>query len=139
MDERSDVLDGALGIDRIVKVKGLPKFLRQPITFTVQERFRRIEFAKWKDVTITEWNNVTNQPSELYKIIANIFLYGYYDPTTGAFLDAIAFDPLAALRLLCADRIKFSTGVNPRSKQNFVAFTFINLQQAGCVIYWQNG
>jgi len=135
--ERGNTLDGEMAIDRIVKVSGLPEFLRQPIVFTVQERFRRPEYAKWKDVTFTEWNTVTNLPSELYKITANIFLYGYYDEQASRFVDAIALDVQPTLRLLCNGKLTFRFGDNPRSHQTFVAFEFHHLHKAGCIIYWQ--
>jgi hypothetical protein len=52
--------------------------LRAPLGFTIQERFRRPRYAEFQDLTLTEWNGNSNLPSELYKIRAGMFLYGYY-------------------------------------------------------------
>jgi hypothetical protein len=134
----SDVLDGVFGVDRIVKVQAAAAFIRQPLSFTVQERFRRQEYARYKDITITEWNVRTNQPSELYKLMANIFLYGYYSTDGNSFIDAIAFDVQMALRLLVRGDIEVGHGSNPRSGQTFITITFDALYRAGCVIYWHS-
>lgn len=85
--DRAKILDGEMGVDRIVRVT--IHNLHAPLMFTVQERFRRPEFAKYQDMTVTEWNHASNSPSELYKINAGLFVYGYFDERSGRFPDAI--------------------------------------------------
>ena len=77
-NERGAVLDGELAVDCTVHVKAKDNDFHLPLTFTVQERYRRPYAMKWKDITITEWNPCSNTPSELYKITADYFVYGYY-------------------------------------------------------------
>ena len=50
--DRAKILDGEMGVDRIVRVT--IHNLHAPLMFTVQERFRRPEFAKYQDMTVTE-------------------------------------------------------------------------------------
>lgn len=133
MGERERILDGEMGIDRIVKVT-VPA-LHSPLVFTVQERFRRPQFAKYRDLTITEWNNASNLPSELYKINAGIFLYGYYDERTGSFIDAIAINVTDLLLVITRGEIRFTCERN-KKQQNFLGFKFADLESAGVVIYW---
>ena len=132
------VLDGDMAIDKIVKVTAIHDLFKQPIQFTVQERFRRMKFMEWQDITVTEWNNRSGLPSELYKLAANLFVYGYYDSVTNTFGDAIALSVTNLLITLCDGRLKFAYKNNPRSDQDFIGIKFAAASQAGCVIYWQN-
>jgi hypothetical protein len=132
MGERGRILDGEMGIDRIIRVT-VPS-LHAPLVFTVQERFRRPQFAKYKDLTVTEWNNASETPSELYKINAGIFLYGYYDEGAGSFVDAIAISVTDLLLMLAREQINYSSEYN-RKKQDFLAFRFDDLKTARVVIF----
>lgn len=76
--ERGAVLDGELAIDCTVKVFSPDENLRDGLIFTIQERYRHPAYARFRDITITEWNTRSNKPSELYKIAADYFVYGYY-------------------------------------------------------------
>ena len=75
---RGAVLDGELAIDCTVHIKAKDDDFHAPLTFTVQERYRRPSYARFQDITITEWNTRSNSPSELYKITADYFVYGSY-------------------------------------------------------------
>jgi hypothetical protein len=126
-------LDGKLAIDRVVNVS--TGTYRNPLRFTVQERFRQPENAKWQDLTITEWNNRTNLPSELYKLNADFFMYGYFDQVRRYFLDAIVINVSAMKLALIQGVIGSGTKTNPRSDQEFITITFSELHRAGLVIY----
>ena len=116
---RAFLLDTAVAVDRLLRVT--VKHLRMPITFDVQERFRRPQYHRFQDITITEWNHNTNQPSELYKIRAGWFVYGYYDDQRGVFLDVVAIPVPELLWAITSGRLPHKTGDNPRSNQTFVA------------------
>lgn len=133
MSERGRVLDGEMGVDRIVRVT-VPD-LHAPLIFTIQERFRRPKFSKYKDLTITEWNSASDLPSELYKINAGIFLYGYYDEKLDKFIDAIAISVTDLLISMVKNQITYSKGGN-KKQQSFFAFKFNDLKLANVVIYW---
>jgi hypothetical protein len=134
MGERGRILDGEMGVDRIVKVT-MP-YLHAPLVFTVQERFRRPEFDKYKDLTITEWNNASNMPSELYKINAGLFVYGYFDETENIFTDAIVISVTDLLLAISRGLINYSTEYNKKC-QYFLGFKFDHLEKAGVVVYWK--
>lgn len=139
--KRGEVLDGEMAIDRIVKVTAFSENLRQPLTFTVQERFRKPQFTKWQDITFTEWNHQSNLPSELYKLTANIFLYGYFDDGSSGkspyFTDAIAIDVPITLMGICANELNYEFELNPRSNQSFITIKFSDLWRYGVVLYWE--
>jgi hypothetical protein len=85
--ERGRLLDGEMAIDYVIKAPSpytTPK-TGQKLAHYVQERFRRPRFSDFNDVTVTEWNWLTDKPSELYKLRAPTFLYGYYDEATDDF------------------------------------------------------
>lgn len=129
--QRGEVLDGEMAIDYIVRVPS--KYTRLPIPYTVQERFRRPHYSRYRDITLTEWNGATNLPSELYKLRANIFLYGYFDPSSKAFLEAVAVSVPHLQLALTRDLIRPSKRTNEK-QQTFLTVTFDQLRDAHALI-----
>ena len=140
-DLRSRALDGELGIDRIVKVTVDHLYL--PIEFTVQERFRRIDKVGWRDITITEWNLLSDTKSEMYKIKADYFVYGYYDDRERRFAGESIMVNVPAFKKKLTDRewkqvIENGRQENPRSSQTFIGFKFDDLLKSGVVEWYIN-
>jgi hypothetical protein len=129
---RGAILDGEMGVDRMVHVE--VEKLHQPLVFTVQERFRRPEWLTWQDLTVTEWNNASSLPSELYKINAGLFLYAYYDETAKAFCDAICINTTGLMQCIATGGITYTKRRN-KKQQDFLAFKFDALHKAGLVTY----
>ena len=132
---RSQILDGEMAIDRIVRVHICN--LGAPLVFTMQERFRTPGYAKWLDVTITEWNHASDLPSELYKINAGLFLYGYYDEVADTFLDAICLHTSSLLLALAHGRLVYRRQRNKKD-QTFLGFSFSDLALSGIVAWRWN-
>jgi len=132
MGEANAILDGQMGVDRIIKVYS--ENHKSPIEFTSQERFRRPKFSKYKDLTITEWSHSSNMPSELYKIKSGLFVYGYFDPDSNLFIDWIVVDTTSMLYNLVTRRLRFTTGTNTRSNQTFITLNFEDLEVSGSVL-----
>lgn len=126
------ILDGEMAIDRIVSVK--VAWFKAEIEFTIQERFRRKQFVKYQDITITEWNNATNLKSELFKLNAGIFVYGYFDIENKNMIDWIAIDTATLLHQLIIKEPDVNRGNNPRSNQSFLVFDFNYLSDIGVVL-----
>jgi hypothetical protein len=133
-DDKGALLDGSMGIDRIVRVK-VPN-LREYLSFTVQERFRKPCYARYRDITVTEWNHNSNLPSELYKLNAEIFLYGYYESTRHEFIEAIAINTTTFKEQIIGGKVPYRVERNPRSNQTFYCFRFDDLIQLGTTIFW---
>jgi hypothetical protein len=129
------ILDGQMAVDRLVKVT--VDGLRHPIQHTVQERFRRPGYRNYRDITITEWNHASNQPSELYKIKCGIFTYGYYYQEENRFGDVIAVDVSAFLMAMTTRGISYTKRTN-RKNQDFICITFDQLHKAGVVLAQMN-
>lgn len=130
--DRAAILDGEMGVDRIVRVT--VQSLPAPLVFTVQERFRRPEFAKYQDLTVTEWNHASNLPSELYKINAGLFVYGYFNEDRDEFLDAIAIDVTDMLLAIATRRLNYARRWN-KKMQTFLTLRFGDMEEAGIVRY----
>lgn len=132
---RGQVLDGEMAIDHIARVK--LDGLNAPLQVTIQERFRQPEFERFDDVTITEWNHRTGKPSELHKIAANLFVYGYYDQTQRVIMKAVALSvPHVLLFLLtqsaeaiCASRC------GTKKDQTFLRLTTAQIRDNGLAVY----
>lgn len=130
------ILDGQMAVDRIVSVT--VSGLRGPIEHMIQERFRRPEYARFRDITITEWNHASNQKSELYKLKAGVFLYGYFNANDESFGEVIAVNTSALLMAIGSGGVRYTTGTNPRSNQSFLCIKFDALHEAGAVIWHRN-
>lgn len=132
------ILDGQMAVDRIVKVS--TPGLRGDISHIIQERFRRPRFSGYRDITITEFNNESGQQSELYKLKAGIFVYGYYCEATRRFGEVIAVDIAALMMGISSGSVCISQRQrNPRSGQDFVSVKFDRLQEAGVVLWHCRG
>jgi hypothetical protein len=133
----SDVVEGTrldldYGIDRYLAVE--VECLRRPLVFGVQERFRDAEAMGHDDVTNTEWNERTDQPSELYKIHAHLFVYGFYDPADDRVLLAMALYTGVLLEAIAAGRIGFTRGRNPTNGTAFLAVRRPDLTRSGALL-----
>lgn len=129
-----DVLDGEMGIDRIVRVS--VRGLTGALSFTVQERFRRPKFSQYRDITVTEWNHASGLPSELYKIQAQVFLYGYADreqePTW--ITEAIAINTTSLLMAIARGAVRYETQRN-KKQQTFLTIPFTEIESNDLVIW----
>lgn len=133
-EEKAKELDCEQAIDRLVKVEVAG--LTGKVTFTVQERFRTPKYVDYQDVTITEWNHNSNLPSELYKIRANLFLYGYYDPSKDKIIEAVVFHVSPLLAKIVQGKIAYNRGMNPKN-QSFISVRFDELMRSGVVEFYK--
>ena len=132
---RASLLDGEMAIDRIVTVRKQTSTLRIPMRYTVQERFRDVKWLMKQDITITEWNHLSNLGSELYKMFASLFVYGYVSFDRRGFADWIVCEGPAVLRHIVEETIPFTVPPwNTRSKQTFRCYLFTDLAAKGCVL-----
>lgn len=107
--------------------------LRAPLRFAVQERWRTPDAVGFGDVTVTEWNLPTDQPSELHKLGAHLFVYGFYDEATDRVAAAAAIDVPRMLRALALRRLSFHR--NSRVDQSFLSFDAGDLRRFGAVVF----
>lgn len=116
------LLDGNLGIDVIVKVH---YGLNAPLRFSIQERFRGPDYARYDDITITSWNNMSNRPSELYKMVAQYFVYGVMDDALNPtrFLRAMVVNVADLVRMRGLGMIANNNGNRNDRGQDFEAYS----------------
>lgn len=112
------------------------------LRFTVQERFRRLEFMKYKDITLTEWNRNSGYPSELYKLTALLFLYGYFEEERkGDEMVAIALHhPVVInteimLQGIQGKKLPFTRQLNPKN-QWFIGIKYKDLLNYGGAVHF---
>lgn len=132
VNPRWAALDGDMAIDRILSIKA--DHFRMPIRFTVQERYRTPDFAKWQDITITEWNILSKLPSELYKLSAQYFVYGYFNAFKKEITEAVIVDVGELLRALVTSKLSFTRSCK-KNQQDFIAVTFADLERANLLIH----
>lgn len=124
------MLDGKENIDKLVRVTS-PNF-RAPITLTAQERFRKSAWD-FSDVTFTEWNEASNTPSELYKMKAQLFVYGNYNSASATMGKCVVIDVAGALVGLLRGDVRFERNTNNRSGQPFLCLSLSDLRNIGCI------
>lgn len=107
--------------------------LRAPLRFSVQERWRGPEFMRYGDITITEWNTASGEPSELHKLGAQLFVYGFYDPETDRIIAGVALDTQVILRRLATGGLPYTR--RSRIDQSFLAFGLTTLETVGAVVF----
>lgn len=129
-EDQARTLDGDMGTDRLVEV--IVHNLRAPLTFLVQERFRRPNRYGLPDITITEWNHNSNLPSELYKIKAGLFLYAGYAEQADKFTEAIVVSVCPMLLHLAQGNLPFSRCLNKKN-QTFIAILVTDLEKLNLV------
>jgi hypothetical protein len=120
------------GIDRTVEVQ--TPGLRGNLRFSVQERFRRPQYAPYRDMTITEYNQRSHQLGELYKMEAWLFVYGYYVPQQDRFIEVIACWVPQLMLNIARGTIRGNKRDNPRSSQPFKYFKFEDLERLQGVV-----
>lgn len=106
--------------------------LRAPIKMSVQERFREPRFMRWGDVTITEWNLASDLPSEIHKLAAQMFVYGFYDDRTDRIVAAVAVDVALLQFALSEGDLEYDR--RRRIDQDFVGFPVTELRRIGAIL-----
>ena len=133
IDKTGTVDDLSFGIDCIalVTVQGL----RAPLKFGIQERFRNPCYMKWEDTTVTEWNKKTNLPSELYKMIAQLFIYGYYDERNNRIVDAMAINVAQMYQGIAAGTLPYTRQARGDNEQDFIGLRWQDLQDSEAIMH----
>ena len=88
-----------------------------------------------RDITFTEWNTRSNLPSELYKMKAQLFVYGFYDDQEDAISEVVAVNVAGFVVALSRGRLKYDIRTNTRTGQTFMAVLATDLRAAGCVAW----
>jgi hypothetical protein len=107
-------------------------------TWNIQERWRDIKYNRYKDLTVTKFNTITNVPAELFAGRADFILYGYYDHRGRQFGDVIMVHFPALVNAYFEGRISGKEQNNGGlKKQDFVGLSFEDLKMEG-LIRWSN-
>ena len=138
-DDIKKYLDSELGIDYSfwVSFPGFPDFMR----FFAQYRYRdATQWQSCQDLTITLRNNASDLPGELSKLLAQLFVYGYYAKPTYRLVEVIVANCQKMRNGILTGTLPFkrSGEFNPRSKQPFIAVDFKNLYAQDMVLlHWR--
>lgn len=131
------LMDTALGIDKVVLVRD-PLF-RLPIRSTVQERFQTPTNARRRNITITEFNEATGQPSELYKMVAQWFVGAFMTDDALTMTEGVAVSVADLRRAMRARHLAFDLEKRNDKGQPFVRIEFDDLIKLGIAqVYVKN-
>lgn len=104
---------------------------RAPVRLAVQERYRRVRYMEdyGNQITVTEWNLASGEPSELHKLDAQLLVYGFYDEERDVIVRAGAYSVEAIVHGLAAGTLH-AERCN-RGDQDFIALDVAELRDAG--------
>jgi len=133
-DTTKTVQDLDYAIDCKIAVTGARLHLRAPLWFAVQERWRfDLDAMRYGDVTVTEWNLATGEPSELHKLGAHLLVYGFYDKAQDRILCAAVVDVARLLYAVALGNLRYER--RTRLDQSFLAFSLAALRECGAIIH----
>lgn len=127
--------DLVYAVDCIAEVSLPDVEARGPVKFYIQERWRRQSFSTWRDLTITEWNLQTNQPSELHKLGAQVFVYGIYDQKEDRIVSALAVDIVRMQLANVRGELKYIRKKRGGGDQTFIGIEWDHLDDIDAVLY----
>ena len=125
--------DSWMAIDRILRVPA-PTLHRKYVEMTIQERFERAPAASHRNISVTEFNTATGNPSELYKIKSLYFVSGYYDEVANKFVGKTHICSTERILKAVQDgRLRYYTKDNHKN-QTFVTFGYEDLMSVDAVL-----
>jgi hypothetical protein len=127
--------DLVYAVDCIAEVSLPDAEARGPVKFYIQERWRRKSFSTYRDLTITEWNLRTNQPSELHKLGAQVFVYGIYDQEGDRIVSALAVDIVRMQLANVRGELKYIRKKRGSGDQTFIGIEWDHLDDIDAVLH----
>ena len=107
---------------------------------TSQYRFRDAQdYQRYQDLTITLTNPKSGLPGELFKLLAELFVYGYHHKPTDRLVETLVADCPRMRNGILNGTLPYTIGgINTRSKQPFIAVQFDDLKKQGMVLlHWK--
>lgn len=107
--------------------------------YTSQYRFREAErYQRNQDVSISISNNASGHPGELSKLLAALFVYGYYIEATLRLIEVVVVDCLRMRNGILDGTIKYEVKPNYWTKQTVIYVKFDELKKHGCILlHWK--
>ena len=130
-DEESRILDIKYGVDYRIIIHN-PRLGDIPIT--IQERFRDIKYYDNQDLTI-RLETKNGKPSELSKINADLFIYGYYNINNNKFKEIIVIDMVRVKLGLARETLQFTIKKNKGRDSKFIIIKFEDLTNIKAILY----
>lgn len=135
MTGETNRLDTHFGIDYVVEVKN--PVLRSTVDIWVQERWRKLPYQKYQDITLIEFNDYSGNLAEIYKSKAQVMIYGYLSDD-GVIQQAVVVDLATVLVRIAMGKIPFGLRKNNQVNQTFIHVSIADLRAAGLVSYEYN-
>jgi len=128
---RNTVLDGRLGVDRIIHV--YPKRnSRRTIPFTIQERFRDPKSIQQRQNVTIRYECPNGNLQELYKMCGLYFVYGVYDEHKNQMLWAHAINTANMMHALIYKKLDYEIKTPP-GQCSFVSVQLEELRKLGFI------
>jgi hypothetical protein len=84
---------------------------------------------------VTEWNLRTNQPSELHKLAAQLFVYGFYDESQDKIVDGYAIDICRMQHCNARGELKYERRRRGNGDQSFIAIELDHLDEIQALMF----
>lgn len=113
--------------------------LDTPIIFGVQERFRRIKYAKYRDITIAAKDHSKDDlDKQITRTAADFIVFGYYDDGKNELGETVVVNEATLRWLLVTEKVDFDQKTHGSKSVTFVGVPFDDLIEKGaCVFHYQ--
>lgn len=104
-----------------------------PLDISIQERFRRIEYSDYREVTWTIYDHAHQQEGHLDDSEADFMVYGYYDDEEERLGETVVVNMSRLKYLLATGQVEYTTQYHRAQHNEFVAIPFDDLIEGGAV------
>lgn len=126
--------DTDLGIDRNLYVFGTDGSER---ALSVQERFRRQRFVRYRELTVTQANHASGERGDFWKLQADLYAYGYVYDDMSDFAEAVVVSVPRLKSLFENKCIRPNQSYYERKQQTIWGFPFDELERGGAIVLHQ--
>lgn len=108
------------------------------VEMSVQEKFRRMEHADYRDLTIAYYDGDRDGPLHLEDTWADYIVYGYYDDKADAVGEVIVVNMGEVKRLLSAGLVEYETREHGDKELEFLCIPFSEIEDTSAEVYHYN-
>lgn len=126
-------LDQRLGIDVVMRI--MTEKFPEPIPLFVQERWRRVKYAGFREVTMTHSKPGNGLPAQITRMIAPLFVYGYYHSGENRLYETLVIDMMKMYKLLATDVLETNEVRVVANDTRMIAISFDELIENDAVLF----
>lgn len=126
-------LDHELGID--VVLRGESAIFSEAVPLFIQERWRRAKYAGYRELTMTVAKPGNGLPPQVTRMLAPLFVYGYYHEPADELCETVVVDTMRVYRAIFRDELPTTEVAVTANKTRMLAIPFDALAEADAILF----